>query len=221
MTERLHARVALQALLVASGLALSGCMSSPTYGTDKTSGEQLVGDLSGAFSLVPEKKAPIDYKPRPNLVKPAPGQKESLPVPQDDIVQTASNQWPESPEQRRARIRASATANQDNRFYESEVINDLPTQTSASANTFVSDKFDPRENARMAREQSPEVKKRLAQSKQGSPNTRRYLSEPPLDYRVASANAPQDELGEDEYVKERRLKRAASKKGGMFDWLPW
>ena len=34
MTERYNARLALLAPLVASGLALSGCMGSPTYGTD-------------------------------------------------------------------------------------------------------------------------------------------------------------------------------------------
>ncbi|TIW82594.1 MAG: hypothetical protein E5V51_20730, partial [Mesorhizobium sp.] len=58
-------------------------------------------------------------------------------------------------------------------------------------------------------------------SKQGDPNTRKYLSEPPLPYRVASDAAPQNELGEDEYKKERRLKaKAEGKKGGWFDWLP-
>ena len=58
--------------------------------------------------------------------------------------------------------------------------------------------------------------------KQGDPNTRKYLSEPPVQYRVASDTAPQNELGEDEYKKERRLKKEAEgKKGsGWFDWLP-
>ncbi|TIU60890.1 MAG: hypothetical protein E5W25_30060, partial [Mesorhizobium sp.] len=67
MTERICVRAALLAPLVASGLALSGCMSSPTYGTDKTAGEQLAGDLSSAFSIAPKRKDPIDYKPRPDL----------------------------------------------------------------------------------------------------------------------------------------------------------
>lgn len=89
MTERYNARLALLAPLVASGLALSGCMGSPTYGTDKTAAEQLAGDLTGAVSFAPKRKDPIDYKPRPTLVKPAPGQKEALPAPQNSI-QTAS-----------------------------------------------------------------------------------------------------------------------------------
>ena len=66
-----------------------------------------------------------------------------------------------------------------------------------------------------------EIQRRMAEGKQGDPNTRKYLSEPPLDYRVASGTAPQGELGEDEYKKERRLKKEAQgkKSGGWFDWM--
>ena len=39
-------------------------------------------------------------------------------------------------------------------------------------------------------------------------------------FHQAAATAPQNELGEDEYKKERRLKaQAEGKKGGWFDWL--
>ena len=231
MTERLHARVALQALLVASGLALSGCMSSPTYGTDKTSGEQLVGDLSGAFSLVPEKKAPIDYKPRPNLVKPAPGQKESLPVPQDDIVQTASNQWPESPEQRRARLRDEATKHEGDPNFQAQIVNDdpnaVPTAETRRMPQLGHDRgpaWSPEDSNQGTAARRAEIAKRLQEQNQGDPTTRKYLSEPPLAYRAAASTAPQNDIGEDEYKKERRLKKeAASKSGktGLFDWLPW
>lgn len=221
MTDKNRGRAALLASLSASGLLLAGCVSSPTYGTDKTASEQLATDLTSALTFAPPKREKIDYQPRPELVKPSAAQKANLPAPQENVVTTASAQWPESPEQRRARIRASATANQDNRFYEPEIVNDLPSSTASAAIPEASDKFNITENARIAKSKSTEVQKRLAQSRQGNPTTRRYLSEPPLDYRVASANAPQDELGEDESVKERKLKRAASKKGGMFDWLPW
>ncbi len=52
---------------------------------------------------------------------------------------------------------------------------------------------------------------------------RRTLTEPPLEYRVPAATAAADELGEDEYKKERRLKREAKKKGGSTwrDLVPW
>ena len=45
-----------------------------------------------------------------------------------------------------------------------------------------------------------------------------------MQYRVAAGTAPQDDLGEDEYKKERRLEKEAAAKsksgGGWFDWLP-
>ncbi|MGX5831217.1 hypothetical protein [Mesorhizobium sp. 43Arga] len=223
MTERYKARLALLAPLVVSGLALSGCVGSPTYGTDKTAAEQLAGDLTGAVSFAPKHKDPIDYKPRPTLVKPAPGQKEALPAPQESI-QTASAQWPESPEQRRARLRADATAHQNDPGYQAEIVDDVQTDP-ASVKKAMADSGSSHPPAWSPADsdkgRAAEIQRRLAVSKQGDPNTRRYLSEPPLAYRVASGTAPQNELGEDEYKKERRLKREAEgKKGGWFDWLP-
>jgi len=105
-------------------------MSSPTYGTDKTAGEQLAGDVSSAFSISPKHNAPIDYKPRPELVKPAAGQKEVLPPPQESI-ETANTEWPESPEARRARLRADATAHQDDPSYQSQIVDDVQTDPAA------------------------------------------------------------------------------------------
>jgi hypothetical protein len=225
MTERYYARLALLAPLVVSGLALSGCMSSPTYGTDKTAGEQLAGDITSAFSFAPKSKAQIDYKPRPALVKPAPGQKEALPAPQESI-QTASADWPESPEQRRARLRADATAHENDPSYQSQLVEDVQTDP-ASVKKAMADSGSSHPPAWTPADsdkgRAAEIQRRLAASKQGDPNTRKYLSEPPLAYRVAAGTAPQGELGEDEYKKERRLKKeAAAKSGkstGLFDCL--
>lgn len=225
MTERTCARVALLAPLVVSGLALSGCMGSPTYGTDKTASAQLAGDLTSAFTVMPKAKEKIDYKPRPELVKPAPGQKE-LPPPQDSIA-TASADWPESPEQRRARLRAEATLHQDDPDYQAQIVDDVQTDPSAvkTAMAQSASSHPPAWTpADSDKGRAAEVKRRLAEAKQGDPNTRRYLSEPPVQYRAAAATAPVDDLGEDEYKKERRLKKEAAaknKSGGMFDWLPW
>ncbi|WP_192179570.1 hypothetical protein [Mesorhizobium amorphae] len=226
MTKRTYARVALLAPLVVSGLALSGCMGSPTYGTDKTAGEQLAGDLSSAFSISPKRGEKIDYKPRPELVKPAPGQKENLPPPQESI-ETASADWPESPEARRARLRADATAHQDDPAYQSQIVDDVQTDPAAVKKALAdsASSHPPRWSpADSDKGRAAEIQRRLAEGKQGDPNTRKYLSEPPLDYRVAASTAPQGDIGEDEYKKERRLKKEAaakSKSGGMFDWLPW
>lgn len=222
MTDKTYARAALLAPLVASAIALSGCMSSPTYGTDKTASAQLFDDISGAAAITPKHRDPIDYKPRPDLVKPAPGQKEALPAPQESI-QTASTDWPESPEARRARIRADATAHQNDPSYQPETVEDVQTDPVAVKKAMADAASDhpPRWTpADSSPQRAAEIQRRLAEQKQGDPNTRKYLSEPPLAYRAPADTAPQNELGEDEYKKERRLKaQAEGKKGGWFDWL--
>ena len=222
MSGNIRARAALAVPLIVSGLLVSGCMSSPTYGTDKTQSAQLTSDLTGMFSLKP-KPGVGEYKPRPELVKPVASTTE-LPPPQENIVTASTDVWPESPEQRRARIRANATENRDKQGFEPEVINDISVEdgTQASSN---------RGNARAAdagitagvdsRKHAAEFKRKLAESKQGSPAVRRTLTEPPLEYRAPAATAATDELGEDEYKKERRLKREAKKGGNWRDLVPW
>jgi hypothetical protein len=220
MTARHHARALLLAPFAVSALAASGCVSSPTYGTDKTSAEQLAGDLSGAFSLTPPKRAHIDYEPRPALVKPAPGQKESLPPPQADITQTASNQWPESPEQRRARLRKYATEHSDDPNYQPQIINDISGPSAGRKTPYKEHDVSPSAIRSIGNpDNRSEFNRRLAEGRQGSPTVRKYLSEPPLSYRVPAATAPQNDIGEDQYKRERRLRREAEgKKSGWFDW---
>jgi len=197
-------------------------MSSPTYGTDKTAAAQLLDDVSGAAAITPKHKDPIDYKPRPDLVKPAPGQKANLPPPQQSI-ETASADWPESPEARRARIRADATTHQNDPNYQPEAVEDVQTDPEAVKKAMAESgsshppRWSPDDSSVTRRN---EIQRRLAEQKQGDPTVRKYLSEPPLAYRQAASTAPQNELGEDEYKKERRLKaQAEGKKGGWFDWL--
>jgi hypothetical protein len=222
MTDRTFARTALLAPLVVSGIALSGCMSSPTYGTDKTAAAQLFDDVSGAAAITPKRRDPIDYKPRPELVKPASGNKGNLPAPQQSI-ETASTDWPESPEARRARIRADATAHQNDPNYQPEAVEDVQTDKEAVKKAMAESgsshppSWTPADSSPA---RAAEIQRRLADQKQGDPTQRKYLSEPPLAYRQASADAPQNELGEDEYKKQRRIKaQAEGKKGGWFDWL--
>jgi hypothetical protein len=205
------------ALVAGAGLA-SGCMSSPTYGTDKTASAQLVTDLSGMFNFQPKKKAPIDYEPRPELVKPVKGS-ETLPPPQESVASAANPNWPESPEQRLARVRADADANADNPFYKSPVVSDGAVSTKVGSidagNGHAVDSGIGNPSLRAA--QDAEFKAKLKESRQGDSTSRKYLSEPPLVYREAAADAPVGEAGEDEARKERRLKREARKKSG-FTW---
>ncbi|MFK4824276.1 hypothetical protein ACI0FM_05675 [Paenochrobactrum sp. BZR 588] len=204
-------RILVLATAVA-GLSLSGCVSSPTYGTDKSAGAQLFDDVSNIVPLgTATKKDPIDYKPRPELVRPASGQVAHLPAPQEKVTQSGAA-WPESPEQRRKRLRDEATANQDNPFYRPAVKPNVPANSTAS---YDYDLTKP-PTKRVA-----EAKKELHLQKVGAPDQRRYLSEPPLAYRQPAATAPIGEQGDDEAKKERARKKAASKSKSWSDYMPW
>lgn len=205
-----------------SALALSGCMSSPTYGTDKTAGEQLLGDVTGILSLAPPKRERVDYKPRPQLVKPAKGEASELPAPQE--VATAGNPaWPESPEQQRARLRAEADANRDDPNWKPVIDPDLARNTSQDVRERQGSQryvfpFKKDANPTAQRE---EFNRRLAETRQGSSTSRKYLSEPPLVYRQPAATAPANDIGEDEFKKERRAKAASAKPKKWADYMPW
>jgi hypothetical protein len=229
MSGRIGARTILAAPLVVSGLLVSGCMGGPTYGTGVSANEQLASDVTNMFSLKPKGPSTAEYAPRPELVKPTKATTE-LPPPQESITTADASQWPESPEQKRARIRADATENRDKLGWEPELVNDLSVEQSKA-------KTKPGTSARYAEsgvapvgqqqdlnKQGEEFKRKLALSKQGSPTVRRTLTEPPLEYRQPAATAPTDELGEDEFKKQRRLKAEAKKAGGGTSWrdlVPW
>lgn len=227
--ERTGVRALVAAPLIVSGLLVSGCMSSPTYGTGVTANEQLTTDLSSMFSMK-RKASSAEYAPRPDLVKPTAAGTAQLPPPQENIVAADSSQWPESPEQRRARIRADATENRNNPNWEPEVVNDIASSSSSSRPRAGSSARA--QDSAVARagegenlnQKGSQFKQALAQEKQGSPTVRRTLSEPPLDYRQPAATAPVDELGEDEFKKQRRLKAEARKASGDKNWrdyVPW
>jgi hypothetical protein len=224
MNEIFRARLALVAPLVASGLLVSGCMSSPTYGTAKTANEQLVDDVNGILSLAPKNRNQIDYKPRPELVKPA--STAVLPAPQENIASASGAAWPESPEQKRARVRADATANRDNPGFEPLIVDDLsPAREKRQpgvSQRLIDDGAVIQQNLER-KQQREEFNRRLAENNQGSPTTRKYLSEPPLEYRKPAETAAANDVGEDELKKQRRIKKAAQKQGtgGWRDMVPW
>jgi hypothetical protein len=193
------------AILIAgtSGIALTGCVSSPTYGTGKTAGSQLLEDVSNVANVVPKgQKEKIDYAPRPELVRPAAG--APLPLPKESAK--ASADWPESPEERRARLKAEATAAQDDPTFVPKIKNDG---------------FGVQEGPLTPEEQQARFRAARKANTAGSPNSRAFLSEPPLEYRQPSDSAPVGDLGEDEKKKERRLKREAGKSRTWRDFVPW
>lgn len=227
VSSRGAARVGVVSAVLTAGALLSGCLgSSPTYGTGVSSDKQLLEDVTGLIAIAPKAKPRIDYKPRPELVKTADG--SALPEPQDDIVTASagSSQWPESPEERRARLRAEATKNRDETNFRPDIRTgetdpDAPKITSAAMLEGPGYAFNqPVENSKA----QEEYRKRKAISQQGNPTERRYLSEPPTAYRVPVESAPVGELGEPEEKKQRRLRAESRKKSGKTSWrdlVPW
>ncbi len=176
---------------VAASVILSGCVSSPTYGTGKTANAQLLDDLTKIVSIgEPVKASKQAYSPRPELVEPPEG--SQMPQPQASLTSKDNPQWLESPEETRARLRQEASENR-NAGYRSPL---------ASSE----DNISP--------EQWAEFKKAKAQSRTLLTSNRK-LSDPPQQYRQPAETAPQDELGEPEYIKERRRKKAAQKDEGF------
>jgi len=215
-------RAALLAPVLVSGVLAAGCMSSPTYGTGRTANAQLTSDLSGMLSMKPQRSVAPDYKPRPELVKPA--STTELPPPQESIT-ASSPDWPESPEQKRARILAEISDEQGGNSAEPLVVDDMGGPKVAKRGSFETpsqrqDREAAPQSAQESRAARAEYNKRVAEASV-SPTSRKYLSEPPLEYRVPAATAPTGDVGEDEAKKARRIKKAASKGGGWRDLVPW
>ena len=210
--------------------ALAGCQGTPTYGTGTRADKQLMEDLTGIVSITPKRGPKIDYEPRPELVKPADA--NALPAPQESITASAAENgaWPESPEERRKRLREYGTENRDSPNYKPLVRSgreedpDAPMITSPAA----ADRGQYVNNVTSAtaynRDQQADYRARQQLSQQGYADRRTYLSEPPLEYRQPAPGASADELGEDEDKKERRLKAESRKNSGKKSWrdfLPW
>lgn len=203
-----------------SALALSGC-TGPTYGTGKPTEQQLMEDLTGILSLGPREKQQIDYSPRPGLVKPP--SMEVLPPPQESVAASQNPAWPESPEQRLARIRAEATANQDNPLYRPEIVRDVEPSGRQQAEFVMEPSRQllvPSSSAN-SKAQREELLRRRQEASQGSATTRRYLSDPPVELRQPVPTAPAGELGEDEADKKRAARQAAGETGGLRKLIPW
>lgn len=219
-------------LMIGGAAAMAGCTTAPTYGTGKRSDVQLVEDVSNIVSLSPPKREKVAYKPRPSLVKPP--NTVLLPPPQQELI-AGNPAWPESPEERRARIRAEADANSDNPNFQSEIIASTPGGPRKKRRT--PDRRGDREAADGVPNLTPitnptrilaskkkkreEVNARLAE--QPVVAKRRYLSDPPVEYQQTAATAPINDIGESERDKEKRRERLikAGDRKSWRDYLPF
>jgi hypothetical protein len=184
-------------VLSAVSLGTAGCMG-PTYGTDKSATEQLVDDLGDSISIAPTKKAEkIAYQPRGSLIKPA---NPTLVQPQQNLASADNPGWVESPEQMRDRLKKEADDNVDNPNYRSPLIVGVTEGKTKSV------------------EQQATEYREARKIMEGRENRRRFMSDPPLEYRqVDDANKLTD-LGEKEADKEKRRKKEAEVAGSGRKW---
>lgn len=202
-----------------SALVLSGCIGGTTYGTGVTQEQQLVNDVRGMVSLgkTNRSKTRIDYSARPDLV--LPGQTTSLPAPQEQVSSSSNVDWPESPEQKIAKIRAAA-APADSRSGEVPISELLRKKegiriAARNANYLNSDKdgHDAITNIGInTRKNAARLKQQNSLTSGTTIRSRKYLTEPPVEYRIPASSAPSGDLGVSEAEKDRRIEKAAKDK---------
>jgi hypothetical protein len=184
-------------VLSAVSLGAAGCMG-PTYGTDKTATEQLVDDIGSSMSIAPPKRAErLTYQPRGDLVKPA---EAKLIAPQQNLASKDNPGWLESPEQMRDRLKAEADENADNPNYRSPLMVGVTEGKTKSV------------------EQQAQEYREARKIMEGRENKRRFMSDPPLEYRQVDDPAKLTELGETEAAKEKRRQEEAAIAGTGKKW---
>ncbi|MBL1406734.1 MAG: hypothetical protein COC17_05115 [Hyphomicrobiales bacterium] len=216
-----------KSLIIASAMAvavlLSGCTGGTTYGTGVGQEKQTLNDITEMLTFKKKRKV-IDYSARPDLIIP---NQKLLVAPVDEVATASNSQWPESPEQRIARIRAAAE--------EAKATNKSRIEFAKSNKQYLSNKqkayandaapigqgvpnysCDP-DGLVMRQCTSDEISRAVQaqrkQKKEGFLTKRRYLTEPPTAYLKPAGTA----VVGDEGFSEREL--AAIEKQKKLDAL--
>jgi hypothetical protein len=206
------ARLAALAVVCGAPALVAGCSSGVTYGTGTTTELQTIQDISGLLALGGGDKAEIDKSPRGGIVAP-PNTAEGLPPPVDETT-TAAIDWPNDPDEAAKRRRAeeenepipqgSLTTVKDPGFRlpKEAFENQKPAEEEWDYKKGPNPKFFKREG----RKEFVEMKAERGGSidAEGNP-TRRYLTEPPAEYRVPDPSAPVDPEPPPEQKKSFKL----------------
>ncbi|MGV1761318.1 hypothetical protein [Rhizobium sp. P44RR-XXIV] len=198
--------VSLTALVIGCGV-MSGCLSSPTYGTDKTAGVQLLddlGDIASVSAATPKEKG-VKYPNRPGLV--VAGDKDNLTQPQQSLASKDNPAWLESPEDARKRLATEADEKKNDVNYRSPL-----AQADSTRN-------------RMTEAQQTAAYRAARQDQSGTYiDQRRYLIDPPQQYRQVADQAALNDLGTPESKKEKQRKKdaeAAQQSSNSSWWKPF
>lgn len=202
------------AVLCGAPVLVAGCSSGVTYGTGTPTELQTIQDVSGILSLTGEKKPEIDRSPRGGIVAPPSTAAADLPPPVDQTT-TASVDWPNDPDEARRR-RQAEEENAPIPQASLATIKDpgfrLPKgatkdQQQAEANwDYGRQGPNPKFAGSLGKKYASEMKAERGGSvdAQGNP-TRRYLTEPPAEYRAPDPNAPIDPTPPPEQKKSFKL----------------
>ena len=190
--------------LIAASIGLSGCVGGTTYGTGVSQGQETLEGVFNMFSLGSKKQKKIDYSARANLI--IPSDKEALREPISVESSTSNPDWPESPEQKIARVRGAVTE-ADERSGEipleemlrkKEGIRIVNTKRKSVNRIDGPDGDDTMEV--MFSDQSKKIKKRRAELAYSTGPKRKFLTEPPESYRNPADSAVAGDLGLDKKV---------------------
>ena len=214
----------------ASAAVLTGCTSGTTYGTGSSHEEQTVKSMYNLLSIKPPEQANIDYSARPDLVMPA--SKQNLPTP-GEAAQGQEQDWPVDPEQRIAAVREAApephwrSGNLPTEYLTSEkegIRNSAGLYAASRRNEKDGGQFIKiiQEESKTGSNVSEEVKRRREQLTYSSGPSRKFLTEPPTEYRVPAETAEAGAVGltnEEiaELDKKRRKEEQAEKNGFWTD----
>ena len=209
------------ALTVVASMALAGCVGGTTYGTGVSQEQQTLDDVYNMFTLKRNRNN-IDYTPRPDLI--VPENTAALPEPLDSETTTSNPEWPETPEERIARIQAQAgeidprsgeySTEEQRRRKEGIAIERtgaekkfIPGRTDRDGNPILF-------NGERSRADRAAVLKRKAELAPSVGATRRFLTEPPIEYRTPADTAPSgaEAYTEEELAERKRLEEEAEKR---------
>ncbi len=199
--------------LLASVAILAGCTGGTTYGTGSSHEAATLKGLSKVFSLKSEQNK-VDYQSRPDLVMPA--NKSVLPVPVSQQVAISNEQWPETPEQRISSVRAAApepdwrTGDLPTEYLNSKKKGIAVTRVDTETRRPVWAKEeqwleDTRNDANGISEskKAQQLKDQISFSKGAQ---RKFLTEPPVEYRTPAQTAESGDLGISEEELDARRK---------------
>jgi hypothetical protein len=211
-------RVLLAAGFAGTATLLAGC-SSTTYGTGTSPGVQTIEDLAGIVALSSKEKEPVDYKPRPAVV--APPDSASLPVPgEQPPAQTAAN-WPKDPDAMRREIKerqrqesAEVGPGLGQEMQDRGAKFKLPTASGAKQGDrpWYENRFEQGYHGPVSDADATKASKLFAdarKSKTGSVDengapVRRYLTEPPAEYREPDPTAPTEVDAKEKPTKKKK-----------------